>query len=487
MEYFSTRGGNANLYFSDVLLAGLAPDGGLYLPEIYPQVSAAEMEKWRNLSYPRLAFNVISLFATDIPQRDLWLICKKTYDPKVFKYRRNDIREAGEITPVISLGGGLNLQNLSTGPTLAFKDVALELVGNLFEYVLKIRNQKLVVVGATTGDTGPAAEYALAGKQNIKVFMMSPHGGTMSAFQRAQMFSLMSPNIYNLAVEGTFDEAQDMVKAVSEDLDFKSRYSISTVNSINWARVMAQIVYYFYGYFRVTKTNAEKVSFAVPSGNFGNVCAGHIAKQMGLPIENLMLATNENNVSSSFLKPVFIGREIPDETVDTSSPSMDISKASNFERFVFDLVGRDAEMVKKLYSQIKTQGYFDLKNTPFWNDHPYDEGVSKFGIIAGESNHTQRLAMIKAVKKNSGIIIDPHTADAFSVGLRLRNLATPLIVLETAQPTKFDKTINEALGFTADRHIDFNGLEEKAQRFQVIPVDTEGLKKMIAFHCAEYV
>jgi threonine synthase len=481
MKYISTRGNSPAASFSDTLLAGLAPDGGLYLPEKYPQITDTQMESWRNMPYWQLASEIIQLFATDIPKEDIEAMCKKTYTPFVFKYDREITGETGDITPVISLGGSLYLQNLSTGPTLAFKDVALQLVGNLFEYVLKNRDQEMVVMGATTGDTGPAAEHALAGKKGVKVFMMYPNNGGISPFQRAQMTSLMDPNIYNLAVDGTFDEAQDMVKALSEDLDFKKIYNISTVNSINWARIMAQIVYYFYGYFKVAKTNTQKVSFAVPSGNFGNVCAGHIAKQMGLPILNLILSTNENNVLVEFFETGIYRPRNPSETVDTSSPSMDISKASNFERFIFDVVGRNSETVRVLYDQIKTKGFFDLKTTPFWTN------VQRFGIVAGESNHAQRLAMIKTVKRNSGLIIDPHTADAFSVGTRLRNKNAPLIVMETAQPMKFDKTIKEALGEIPERHPDFVGLEEKPQNFQIIPVDTEGLKQIIAFHCKKPV
>ena len=337
MNYLSTRGHPDRKRFCEILLEGLAPDGGLYLPVKYPQVDTATLAKWRALPYAELAFEILSLYIDDIPPADLKAICAKTYTAAVFG--------TDEIVPLRELEDGVYLEALSNGPTLAFKDMAMQLLGNLFEYELARRGSELNILGATSGDTGSAAEYAMRGKKGVNVFMLSPHG-RMSPFQQAQMFSLQDANIHNIAVEGVFDDCQDIVKAVSNDLEFKRKYRIGTVNSINWARLLAQVVYYFAGYFQATKTNDEKVSFCVPSGNFGNICAGHVARMMGLPIANLVLATNENDVLDEFFKT---GRYAPRgaaQTFETSSPSMDISKASNFERFVFDLLGRDAERTR---------------------------------------------------------------------------------------------------------------------------------------------
>ena len=293
MKYISTRGQTAPKSFSEVLLMGLAPDGGLMLPERYPQVDAAALQSWRNLSYAELAFEIMSLFIDDIPAADLRRLAGNTYTEAVFGTR--------EITPVRTLSDGIKIQALSNGPTLAFKDMAMQFLGHAFEYVLAREGKCLNIIGATSGDTGSAAEYALRGKAGIHVFMLSPHG-KMSAFQRAQMYSLADANIHNIAIEGMFDDCQDIVKALQNDAAFKQQYSIGTVNSINWGRIVAQVVYYFAGYFRATASNSEEVSFCVPSGNFGNICAGHIAKQMGLPIRRLMVATNENDVLDEFFR-----------------------------------------------------------------------------------------------------------------------------------------------------------------------------------------
>ncbi|MFM8770032.1 MAG: threonine synthase, partial [Rubrivivax sp.] len=332
MKYISTRGDRTERGFSEILLEGLAPDGGLYLPASYPKIDAPTLERWRTLSYADLAFEILSLYIDDIPAADLQRLVRSTYTEAVFG--------TPQIVPIRPLEPGVWLEALSNGPTLAFKDMAMQLLGALFEYELARRGQTLNILGATSGDTGSAAEYAMRGKRGVNVFMLSPHG-RMSPFQQAQMFSLQDANIHNIAIEGVFDDCQDIVKAVSADLEFKRSYRIGTVNSINWARMLAQVVYYFAGYFQATTHNAQKVSFAVPSGNFGNICAGHVARMMGLPIERLVLATNENDVLDEFFRTGTYRVRRSAETFETSSPSMDISKASNFERFVFDLLGRD--------------------------------------------------------------------------------------------------------------------------------------------------
>ena len=297
MNYLSTRGDATARKFCDILLEGLAPDGGLYLPASYPKLDAAELARlrgvWREQGYAALAFEILSLYIDDIPADDLRQLCARTYTPEVFG--------TPTITPLKPLEGGLWLEALSNGLTLAFKDMAMQLLGNLFEYELARRGASLNILGATSGDTGSAAEYAMRGKRGIRVFMLSPHG-RMSAFQQAQMFSLQDANIHNIAIEGVFDDCQDIVKAVSADLPFKRRYSIGTVNSINWARLLAQVVYYFAGWMQATQSEAQTVDFTVPSGNFGNICAGHVARMMGLPIRRLIVATNENDVLDEFFR-----------------------------------------------------------------------------------------------------------------------------------------------------------------------------------------
>ncbi|MFM7568424.1 MAG: threonine synthase, partial [Betaproteobacteria bacterium] len=361
-------------------------------------------------------------------------------------------------------------------PTLAFKDIAMQLLGRLFEHVLARSGAQLNILGATSGDTGSAAEYAMRGRRGIRVFMLSPHG-RMSAFQAAHMYSLADPNIFNIAVDGVFDDCQDMVKAVSADLGFKQRYAIGTVNSINWARVVAQVVYYFRAYFAATQQNEQRVSFTVPSGNFGNVLAGHIAREMGLPISRLVVATNENDVLDEFFRSGRYRVRGSAETFQTSSPSMDISKASNFERFVYDLVGRDGERVAALWRDVDARGEFDLSASPEF------AAISRYGFASGRSTHSNRLDTIRAVHARYGRVVDTHTADGLAVAERWREPGIPMICLETALPAKFADTIREALGADAPRPAGFDGLESKVQRFALMPADVPMLKHYIAARC----
>ncbi len=467
MRYLSTRGHAGRMRFCEILLEGLAPDGGLYLPEHYPQVDGATLTKWRGLSYAELAFEVLSLYIDDIPPADLKAICAKTYTEQVFG--------TPEIVPLRPLEEGLYLEALSNGPTLAFKDMAMQLLGNLFEYELGRRFESLNILGATSGDTGSAAEYAMRGKKGVRVFMTSPNG-RMSPFQQAQMFSLQDENIHNLAVEGVFDDCQDIVKAVSNDLEFKRQYKIGTVNSINWARLLAQVVYYFAGYFEATSNNAQKVSFAVPSGNFGNVCAGHVARSMGLPIDKLVVATNENDVLDEFFRTGVYRVRGSTDTFETSSPSMDISKASNFERFVFDLLGRDGNKIKALFhDQLASQGSFDLSRDP-----AFKLAAQRYCFVSGKSIHADRLATIRNVWERFGILIDTHTADGVKVAREHRQPGVPMIVLETALPIKFAETIEEALGMTPPRPSRFDGIEALPRRVKVLPADVAAIKRYIA-------
>jgi threonine synthase len=488
MHYVSTRATSASAArnpenFCDILLGGLAPDGGLYLPAEYPQVTSAELDAWRTLSYADLAFEILRKFATDIPDADLKAITTRTYTSAVYCNARAG-ESAAEITPLRVLEDGRNgkliLQALSNGPTLAFKDMAMQLLGNLFEYALAKNSDELNIFGATSGDTGSAAEYAMRGKKGVRVFMLSPHG-RMSAFQTAQMFSLQDPNIFNIAVKGNFDDCQDLVKAVSNDLTFKARQKIGTVNSINWARVVAQVVYYFRGYLAATTSNDQKVSFTVPSGNFGNICAGHIARMMGLPIDKLVAATNENDVLDEFFRTGVYRVRKAAETFHTSSPSMDISKASNFERFVYDLVGRDAERTHALFRKVDTHGGFDLSGKPGSDGDEFKQ-VARFGFASGRSTHNDRLDTIRDVADDYDITIDTHTADGIKVAREHMAPRVPMIVLETALAAKFNETILEALGTDAERPAGFDDIEALPQRYVVMPADVSQMKAYIADH-----
>ncbi len=484
MRYISTRGGSLGHEgrFLDVLLSGLAPDGGLVMPVDYPRVSAEQLASWRALKYADLAFEIFSLFCDDIPAETLRRLCHQTYRPEVFG--------SEAITPVTRLNlaqGALHLLELSNGPTLAFKDMAMQMLGSWFEYALGQQGQTLNILGATSGDTGSAAEYAMRGRKGIQVFMLTP-AGRMSPFQAAQMYSLQDPEIFNIAIDGVFDDCQDLVKEVSNDAAFKARYRIGTVNSINIGRVLAQVVYYFKAYLTVSPNQTDPVSFTVPSGNFGNVFAGHVARMMGLPIAQLLVATNENDVLHEFFATGIYRPRAASQTFATSSPSMDISKASNFERFVFDLCCYEAQIesgqprsavfsqaayrVDHLWKALAQQGQFDLSASR--------QHFAQFGFAAGSSSHAKRIAMIQRVYSATGRVIDTHTADGVTVALEHLNPDIPMICLETALPAKFSDSIREALGREPERPARFNGLEEKIQRYRAMPNQIGLLKSYLA-------
>jgi threonine synthase len=454
VRYVSTRGAAPPKRFTEILLEGLASDGGLYVPEAFPQVDLARL---RPLGYPDLAGEILGLYMDDVA--GLKGLVERTYSARRFG--------DAEITPLKTLEPGLHLLGLSNGPTLAFKDIALQLLGELFEHALNEKNETLNILGATSGDTGSAAEHAMRGKRGIRVFMLSPHK-RMSAFQSAQMYSLQDPNIHNLAVKGVFDDCQDVVKAVNADAAYKARHRIGAVNSINWARVAAQVVYYFRGYFAATRSNNEPVSFAVPSGNFGNIYAGYVARRMGLPIRGLILASNENDVLDRFFRTGTY--RVTRKVKPTTSPSMDISKASNFERYAFDLVGRDPARVKMLWRSLDAEGEFELPLPP---QSPF---------VSGKSTHRDRIATIRRVFEKYGVMIDPHTADGVKVGLEHREAGVALVCLETALPVKFAAILRDALGREPERPAEFRDLERLPQRFTVIEPDAEAVKRYIASH-----
>lgn len=483
MDFISTRDAQKTpVAFTDILLSGLAPDGGLYLPAEYPQLTDELLSKWRTLleagntaertSYAALAAEVLKLFVDDIPSEDLEAIAARAYVTEKFS--------SADIVPLTSLEEGIFLGHLSEGPTAAFKDMAMQLLGELFEYELARRGETLNILGATSGDTGSSAEYAMRGRDGIRVFMLTP-AGRMTPFQQAQMFSLDDPNIFNIALDGVFDDCQDIVKEVSSDANFKRDNRIGAVNSINWARLMAQIVYYIACWIRATDSNDQKVSFSVPTGNFGDICAGHIARQMGLPIDRLIVATNENDVLDEFFRTGNYTVRSAEQTHATSSPSMDISRASNFERFVFDLLGRDAERTAELFGVKVKQGGFSLADDPV-----FAEAAQRYGFLSASSSHADRVACIADAASRLNTLFDPHTADGVNAARAVVDqVDTPIVVLETALPVKFSETIVEATGKEPEVPERFVDIMNGERIVKDLPNDAEIVKQYILDSIAE--
>lgn len=468
MKFISTRGGMTPAPYSATLLEGLATDGGLAVPDTIPQVSMQDIESWRGLNYPELATEILSFYATDIPGKDLAAMCDRAYASGGF---------TSGVVPLTAISDEIALLGLSEGPTLAFKDMAMQFLGQSLEYVLAKTGRTLNIIGATSGDTGSAAEYALRGKAGINVFMLSPQG-RMSDFQRAQMYSIADENIHNLAVEGVFDDCQNLVKALSGDLEFKREHNLGTVNSINLGRISAQLVYYFWAWLRATDAVAADeredfhISVTVPSGNFGNILSGHMAREMGLPIRRLVLAANENNVLDDFFRTGMYTPRTSENTHATSSPSMDISKASNLERFIFDLLGRDPERLSAAWRELDDTGSIDLRS-----EQPRFE--SEFGFQSGTSTHEDRVATIRSVYEESGVIIDPHTADGVKVAREHLEPGVPMIVLETAKPEKFPEIVLEATGVQLGIPERLTGLLELPQHVTEMSGDEAELRSYI--------
>ncbi len=463
----STRDGARTPFsYTDVLLKGLAPDGGLYVPLRYPTFSEDELEKLKNAPYWKIAYAVKRrLVDGAIPDETLSELIENTYTEKTF-----DIQH-GQVVPVTSVGNDVWVQNLSLGPTASFKDIAMQLLGREIVYELKRRGERLVILGATSGDTGSAAEAAFKGLENITLLMLSPEDG-MSDFQKAQMGALTGSNIFNVSVRGRFDDCQDLVKAVKQDPEFAN---LGAVNSINWARISSQIPYYFSGYFQVAKRMGEQIDIAVPSGNFGNMLSGYIAKRMGLPIRRLIVATNENNVLHKlFSSGVY--ENTPAQV--TSSPSMDISKASNYERLVFDIFKSDAEKTSRYMREFLEKNKVSLSDYGLSTD-----AFKNMGFESGSSTHADRLKTIKLVYETSKFIIDPHTADGVFVGSNLKH-DVPMLCMGTALPVKFEHTIREALGFIPERPKRFVDLEQHVDRdrFMVTDVNADKLKTIMRAH-----
>lgn len=455
MNYISTRGGIAPIKFKDAVMMGLATDGGLLLPVSYPVISPDQLAQWRKLSYPELAFEIISLFVDDIPADDLAKLIHRSYS--TFSHP--------EVTPVIRQNG-LHILELFHGVTLAFKDVALQFLGNLFEYILAERGQRMNIVGATSGDTGSAAIHGVRGKKGITIFIMHPHGKT-SPVQALQMTTVTDENVHNIAIRGTFDDCQDMVKALFNDLEFKEKYSLGAVNSINWARVLAQVVYYFYAWLRVAE-NQGQVAFSVPTGNFGDIFAGYVAKKMGLPIKTLLLATNENNILTRFVNN---GDYSLASVVSTASPSMDIQLASNFERYLFYLYDEKPERVKAAFAELKEQGRIKFSETEM-------ERV-RGDFCSASVGQTGTLETIGSFFKQTGYLLDPHTAVGVKAALELLPEEFPRICLATAHPAKFGEVVEKAVGQPAPQPPSIAALEGLPSRCELMDADLEKVRDFI--------
>ncbi|BCS53589.1 threonine synthase [Geobacter sp. SVR] len=459
MRYISTRGGIQPISFKDAVMMGLATDGGLLLPESYPRVTERQLEEWRHLSYPELALQVISPFVDDIPAHDLKELIDRSY--ATFNHP--------EVTPVVRQNG-VHILELFHGPTLAFKDVALQFLGNLFEYILAERGQQLNIVGATSGDTGSAAIHGVRGKKGITIFIMHPHGKT-SPVQALQMTTVTDDNVHNIAIRGTFDDCQNMVKALFNDLAFKEKYCLGAVNSINWARVLAQVVYYAYAWLRATDTGRQPVSFSVPTGNFGDIFAGYVAKRIGVPIDMLVLATNENNILTRFVNN---GDYSLAEVVATASPSMDIQLASNFERYLFHLYNEDPARVRKAFDELKEKGRISFSADEM------ERVRSDFRSASVDQGAT--LETIGSFYRETGYLLDPHTAVGVRAALDLIPAGTVRVCLATAHPAKFGEAVERAIAAPAPLPPAIAALENLPTRCEIMDADLEQVRQFFVSH-----
>ncbi|MDI6773998.1 MAG: threonine synthase [Verrucomicrobiota bacterium] len=456
MNYVSTRGGLAPIGFQDAVLMGLSRDGGLIVPDRIPDASA-HLAAWRALAYPELAAAVMGLFA-DLPVAEWRTLVARSYAA----FRHPDI------TPVVAVGP-IHILELSHGPSLAFKDIALQFLGNLFDFILSRRDRRLNVVAATSGDTGSAAIQGLRGKPRLRIFVMYPHG-RVSPIQEAQMTSVLDGNVFNLAIEGAFDDCQRILKELFNDLAFRDRACLGSVNSINWARLLPQVVYYFYAAFRVMeRTGARRVRFAVPTGNFGDIFAGYLAARMGLPIARLVLATNENDVLARFYQT---GVYHPMPARPTISPSMDIQVASNFERYLYYRAGEDPGRVLRLMKDLAARGRME--------DRPAGPGPVDPLIVAGTAGTSDALATIRECHERHGYLLDPHGAVGVCVASRHLDPAEPMISLATAHPAKFAETIRRATGRDLAHHPALDSLQGLPTRRDLLPAETPAVRDYIA-------
>jgi len=463
MRYVSTRGGIEPVGFKETVMMGLATDGGLLLPQTLPSVDSTTMETWRNLSYPQLAVEVMSLFVAGLERPDLEALVESactTFDTP-------------EVTPLIKMPK-VNVLELFHGPTLSFKDIALQFLGNLFSLLLKERGETMNILGATSGDTGSAAIYGVKGKENINIFILHPHG-RVSSVQALQMTTVPEANVWNVAIEGTFDDCQTVVKAIFNDIPFKQKHRLGAVNSINWARILSQVVYYVYAYLKLnSEAGAERVNFAVPTGNFGDIFAGYVAKRL-IPgkIGRLVLATNENNILTRF---VHEGRYVRNQVVPTISPSMDIQIASNFERYLYYLFDQDPARVRDTMTAFETGGEITCSLD--------ERSRVRKDFVSASIDQGATLTAIRDVYKETGYVLDPHTAVGVAAVQRLGpDLPEgPVVCLATAHPAKFPEAVRKAIGKNPERPAALRGIEDRPRRCERLPADVDQVKRYIEDH-----
>ncbi len=461
MRYISTRGGIEPIGFKEVVMMGLARDGGLLLPQTLPSIDRAKLNAWRNLPYQYLALEVLSLFVDDIPRLDLDALVEQSYSN--FSHP--------QITPVRKVGD-VYVMELFHGPTLAFKDIALQLLGNIFEYILASSGGFMNIIGATSGDTGSAAIYGVRGKKGINIFILHPDGRT-SPIQALQMTTVLDPNVFNIAVRGTFDDAQAIVKEIFGDLEFKDKLHLGAINSINWARVLAQVVYYIYGYCKLWKTGFQSVDFSVPTGNFGDIFAGFVAKRL-LPdgcINRLILATNENDILTRF-----VGNgdySTAGSVTPTSSPSMDIQIASNFERYLYYLHGEDGARVNADMETFAETGRLDLAE--------YQQKVA-VDFVSRSVSEQETITTIAEVYARDNYLLDPHSAVGVKAALELADKERPVICLATAHPAKFGDAVKKAIGRDVELPPALADLENRESRCEIMDADVGKVKKYVQQH-----
>jgi threonine synthase len=461
MNYISTRGGIAPIAFDQAVMMGLARDGGLLLPERLPSIEPALLNAWQTLSYQNLALEVLSLFTGEMPRVDLDELIDRAYS--TFRHP--------QVTPLRTTGDGLYILELFHGPTLAFKDIALQLLGNLFEYELQKSGGFMNIIGATSGDTGSAAIYGVRGRQGINIFILHPHGRT-SPIQALQMTTVTDANVFNIAVRGTFDDAQAIVKALFTDLEFKDKYQLGAINSINWARVLAQVVYYVFAFLKLRKSGVDSVDFSVPTGNFGDIFAGYVAKRL-LPngcINRLILATNANDILSRFVNQGEYA--IAGDVVHTASPSMDIQIASNFERYLYYLLHEDGSNVKAEMERFATTGRMDLAR--------FKEQVQR-DFAARAVTEEETLATIRQVYEEHDYLLDPHTAVGVKAAQELKQ-DRPVVCLATAHPAKFGDAVQKAIGKDVELPPVLAGLSQLESRCEVMDADVEQIRYYVQQH-----
>ena len=460
MDYISTRGEAPALGFCDALLAGLARDGGLYVPREWPQLSKKDIRGLRGKSYQDVAFTVLSHFTNgEIPADDFRAMIDEAY--ATFRHPA--------VVPLTQTGANSFVMELFHGTTLAFKDVAMQLIGRLMDYALTARDQRATIVGATSGDTGGAAIDAFAGRDRTDIFILFPHG-KVSPVQQRQMTTSTASNVHAMAINGNFDDCQNLVKAMFNDAKFRDSVHLSGVNSINWARIMAQVVYYFTTAVALGGPD-RKISFTVPTGNFGDIFAGYVAKRMGLPIDKLIIATNDNDILARTLKT---GRYEMKGVKATTSPSMDIQISSNFERLLFEAFGRDASRVRAAMDGLKQSGGFDI-----------GEDAMKFikkDFRAGRATEKQVAETIRKTLADTGYLIDPHTATGVFVAAKHEKPNSPMVTLSTAHPAKFPAAVKSASGIDPALPTWLAGLMDREERFEILDPELKAVETFIGKH-----